>query len=168
MRKDTERHWLALYTKVNQEFKAQKQLDALNLINYLPTVIKIKQWSDRTKKVTEAILKGYIFICSDESERLLALEQNSIVRCLFENGKPAIIPDLQIENFKKLLEQNYEFSVYRGLIDGQEVEITDGPLAGIRGVIQSTSKGKHISVSIKLLNRTIVAKINEDSVLKVQ
>lgn len=85
--------WYVLYTKVHHEFKAQIQLNNLNIKNYLPANSRLKQWSDRKKKVREPLLKGYIFINATEKERLIALEQSSIVRCLFDNGKPAIIPE---------------------------------------------------------------------------
>lgn len=160
-------NWYALITKVHQEFKAQAQLDALNIINYLPAVTKLKQWSDRKKSVTEAVLKGYIFIQATEKERLIALEQSAVARCLFENGKPAVIPDWQIENLRRVLETRLEVYVYDGLIPGREIEIMSGPLMGVKGIIQSTPTEKYIAVSIRLLNRTVIAKIPPDVNIKV-
>lgn len=160
-------NWYALLTKVHQEFKAKAQLDALNIINYLPAVTRLKQWSDRKKRITEPVLKGYIFIRATEKERLIALEQPSVARCLSEKGKPAVIRDWQIENLRRVLETKFEVYVYDGLIPGREIEIISGPLKGIKGIIQSTPTEKHIAVCIKLLNRTVIAKIPPDVSIKV-
>ncbi len=160
-------NWYALLTKVHQEFKAKAQLDALNIINYLPAVTRLKQWSDRKKRITEPVLKGYIFIRATEKERLIALEQPSVARCLFEKGKPAVIRDWQIENLRRVLETKFEVYVYDGLIPGREIEIISGPLKGIKGIIQSTPTEKHIAVCIKLLNRTVIAKIPPDVSIKL-
>ena len=46
------KYWFALYTKPRSEFKAEQQLTAVGVENYLPTITRLKQWSDRKKKVT--------------------------------------------------------------------------------------------------------------------
>jgi hypothetical protein len=58
----------------------------------------VRQWSDRKKKITEPLLRGYIFIFADERERMISLEQDSVVRCIFDLGRPAKIPEWQINN----------------------------------------------------------------------
>lgn len=160
------KYWYALYTKVNQEFKAAEYLTKSGIEHYLPVVSKIKQWSDRKKLIKEPVLKNYIFIYATESQRLEALLLPQIVRCVFENGKPAVIPDWQIQNFKKAIEGNQDFIVYNGLVPGQMIEILNGPLKGIKGIIQSKSKNFTLAVSIELLNRSIIIKLPADVEIK--
>ena len=85
--------WFALYTKSRSEFKAAEQIRTNKIEYYLPTVTKYKQWSDRRKQITEPLIRGYIFIYANEKERIVSLEQNAVVRCLTERGRPAKIPD---------------------------------------------------------------------------
>lgn len=162
------KHWYALQTKPRQEFKAQLQLRDLEIENYLPIIVKKKKWSDRVKEIMELVIRGYIFIKSDERERLKALEQISISKCLFDQGRPAIIPAWQIENLKRMLQVKSEFFVYEGLVAGTKVEIVQGPFTGVIGVIQSTSEKKMFAVSIELLNRTVIAHLPKDSVGAIQ
>jgi transcription antitermination factor NusG len=161
------KHWYALYTKPRSEFKAAKQLDAVEVTFYLPTYEKISQWSDRKKKITLPLLRGYIFINSDERERILSLEQPSIVRCICENGKPAKIPDWQIDNLKKMLQTETDFYVIDGLVPGIKVRIIDGPFSGVIGVVKDAEVGKTVAVSIELLNRTITAWLPRESKFEV-
>lgn len=159
-----DKSWFALYTKPKSEFKAVEQLSAAGIDHYLPVIIKEKQWSDRKKKITEPVMRGYIFIFADEKERLLSLEQYSVVRCVFDRGRAAKIPAWQIENLKKMLTTKSEIFLHDGLMPGKKVLIKNGPFEGVIGVVQEYDDGKKtIAVSIDLLNRSIIAHISKES-----
>ena len=85
------KHWYALYTKPKQEFKAAREFSAIEIEHYLPTITRLKQWSDRRKKVTEPLFNGYIFVFGNEKDRLIALEQAAVVRSVTFNGIPAYV-----------------------------------------------------------------------------
>ena len=162
-----EKVWFALYTKSRSEFKAAEQLQSVGVQHYLPVVVKWKKWSDRKKKILEPILKGYIFILADEKERKLSLEQYSIVRCVFDNGRPAKIPEWQIDNLKKMLSKESDFLIQDGLIPGVKVKIRAGPFEGIIGVVHESDNGKTIAVSIDLLRRSVIAHLPKESIFEV-
>lgn len=159
--------WYALYTKPRSEFKAAAQFTLLNIQYYLPTITKEKQWSDRKKKVTEPLLRGYIFIFATEKERVISVEQDSIVRCIFDQGKPARIPDWQIQNLKKMLEYKYNYFIREGIVPGVRVKIKEGPFEGVNGTVQGTGNDKTIAVTIQLLNRSVLAYLPRESVIEV-
>lgn len=159
--------WLALYTKPRSEFKAEEQLIDSNITTYLPTITRLKQWSDRKKKITEPLFRGYIFIYADEQERLLSVEKPAIVRCLFDGGRPAKIPEWQIENIRKMLDSDSEVIVHDGIVPGVKVMIKDGAFKGVIGTVINEASGKSISVSIDLLNRSIIAHLPENCELEV-
>ena len=160
------RYWFALCVKSRSEFKAEEELKSVGVQTYLPSTVVIKHWSDRKKKVNEALIKGYIFIYANEKERLVSLVQHSIVKCLFDAGKPAIIPDWQIENLKKVLEYKTDIIVQDGLVVGDSVKVIEGPFEGVVGILQSSGKGRTISVSIDLIHRSITVHISSESVVK--
>jgi len=159
--------WFALYTKPRSEFKAREQLALLEVEHYLPTYTTMKQWSDRKKKITEPLIRGYIFIYASEQERLASVEQPSIVRCIFDCGHPASIPDWQIDNVRKLLTQDSELIVYNGIVPGTKVKIKNGPFEGVVGIVTDTEKGKSISISIDLLNRSVITRVPQGSELEL-
>jgi len=165
--KNNEKCWFALYTKPRSEFKAREQLALIEVEHYLPTFTSMKQWSDRKKKITEPLIRGYIFIHANEHERLTSVEQPSIVRCLFDGGHPASIPDWQIDNIKKLLTEESELIVYNGIVTGTKVKIKNGPFEGVIGIVTDNEKGKSISISIDLLNRSVITRVPQGSELEV-
>jgi transcription antitermination factor NusG len=161
--KNNEKTWFALYTKPRSEFKAGKQLAGIEVEYYLPAITRLKQWSDRKKKVTEPLIRGYIFIHANEHQRLASVEQPSIVRCVFDGGHPASIPEWQIDNIRKMLSRNSEIIVRNGIISGTKVKIKNGPFEGVVGIVTNNEMGKSISISIDLLNRSVITRVPQGS-----
>ena len=163
----SDKSWFALYTKSRCEFKAAGEIGSIGVEYYLPTITKVKQWSDRKKKISEPLLRGYIFIYTDERGRMISLEQESVVRCIFDNGRPARIPEWQINNLRLFLNGKSDFFVNEGLLLGEKVLIKDGPFEGVIGTIVGKGNEKSIAVTIDLLNRSIVALLPKDSSMEL-
>jgi len=130
-----EKNWLAFYTKPRQEFKTAELFGNLSIEYYLPTIITLRQWSDRKKKVRVPLFNGYVFARVDEKERLYAVQQESVVKVVSFSGKPSIVPEWQIESLKKMLLDTPDVFVTHGLQTGQQVKITEGPFGGVIGTI---------------------------------
>ncbi len=163
----TDKRWFALYTKPRQEFKASLQLEGKEIEYYLPTISHIRQWSDRKKKILEPLFRGYVFIHTTEKERLLALQQSSVVRIVGFNGKPSCIPDWEIENLKKLLEKSPEVFVSTKLEIGTKVKIVDGPFKDVVGIVSKRQEEKWFCVSIELLRQTVMVRLSEESIVQI-
>jgi len=164
---EQKKNWFALYVRPKHEFKAMGELAQLSIHNYLPIVTKLKQWSDRKKKVDEPLIKGYIFIYADEKERLLSLENRCIIKCVSNHGRPAKIPEWQIINLQNMLNHEGDFNVFDGLVKGTTIEIVEGPLKGVRGILEKTETENNLAVTIDLLNRSVVVHLPKESVTRV-
>jgi len=161
------KNWFALYTKSRHEFKAEEQIKAKGVETYLPTITIVKKWSDRKKKVTEPLFRGYIFIYATEIERNLAITCDAVIKTIFFDGKPAVIPAQQIESIRRLLESPERIKVFTGITKGTVVKIESGPFAGIEGVVDFVSRDESmLSVSIEILNRIISVSIPSDTPIK--
>lgn len=159
------KYWFVLYTKPRHEFKAEAQINSINVETYLPTTTVIKQWSDRKKKVTEPLFKSYIFIYADEKERLNSLEQNAVVATVCFKGKPARVPEIQIENLRQLLAGKSEVEVTDKIEINTKVRVDEGPFAGIEGVVfENENNDKMLGITIDLLNRTVAVKLPKTGV----
>lgn len=159
--------WFALYTKPRHEFKALEQIAAFDITTYLPTTTVIRQWSDRKKKITEPLFKSYVFIHADELERNKALTSDAVLKTIFFNGKPAVIPDWEIENLKQILNNADKVTVFNGIVKGTKVEIGSGPMIGLEGVVSKVSKNEQtLAVSIEMLNRSVIVTLPASTVIK--
>ena len=162
-----DKKWYALYTKPKHEFKAETQLTSCGIEYFLPTIIRVKQWSDRKKKVKEPLFSGYIFVYGNEKDRLIALEQYAVVRSIFFEGRPAIVPNWQIENLQKMLEKGEDIIVTEQLTVGSNVRIISGPFKDIEGIVyESSNQDKMLSITVDLLRRSVIVKIPKDSIIE--
>jgi len=162
-----EKHWFALYTKPRHEFKAELQLKNISIEQYLPTYLVTKQWSDRKKKINEPLFRGYLFIYASEKERLKALSQSSIVRCISFLGKPSVIPDWQIESLRKMLNEQPEILVTDKIEIGTKVKIISGPFKDVIGVVSGEQEDKWLAVCVELINRSVMVRLPKESVISV-
>jgi len=164
---NSNKHWYPLHTKPRQEFKAEQQLLLRGLEYYLPTITRLKQWSDRKKKITEPLFNGYIFIFGSEKERLAALQQNSIAHSVTFNGKPAYCHEWEIENLKKMLAEKREVSIQNTLIAGTKVKVIEGPFKDVEGFVSYTPNNeRELAVTINLLKRSVVVYLPPECVIK--
>lgn len=159
--------WFALYTKPRQEFKAALQIENISVEHYLPTITSVKKWKDRKKKITEPLFRGYIFIHANEGERQRAVSQNSIVRTIFFDGRPSVIPEWQIENLKKMLSENPEIFVSDRIELGAKVKIADGPFKDIIGIVKEEQENRWLAVSIDLIRCSVMVRLPKESVIKL-
>lgn len=162
------RHWFALYTKPNHESKAEAQISSFGIQCYLPEITRKKKWSDRVKTVSEPLIKGYIFICASEKERLEAVTCNAVVNTVSFHGVPAVIPEWQIEGLKKLLEGNHDIIISDRIPAGTLVKVVTWPLEGVTGIVEENQNNeKYISIAIEIINRTVSVRLPVDSVVRV-
>jgi len=162
----SDKKWYALYTRPRHEFKAEMQLNSVSIENYLPTFTTLKKWSDRNKKVTSPLFRGYIFIHSNEKERFLALEQKAIVRTICFNGKPSAIPDWQIESLRKMLTETFDVVITDNIETGIKVKIISGPFTDVIGVVTARQEERWLAVSVELVHRSVMVRLTKESVIK--
>ncbi|MBN1638651.1 MAG: UpxY family transcription antiterminator [Ignavibacteriales bacterium] len=163
------KNWLAFYTKSNHEKKVAEKISNKNIEVYVPTIILLRRWSDRIKKINVPLFRNYVLLKCSEKERLYAIQTEGVVRCVTFQGKPAIIPNKQIESIKKILEVEREkIEVQNGFLKGEKVIISSGPFVGVEGVIYFNEKNENkIAILVEVLNRSVVVTLPPESAIKV-
>lgn len=163
----TEKKWFVLYTKPKHELKAAIQIENIGVEYYLPTVTITKRWSDRKKKITEPIFKSYIFIYANEKERINSMAFKEIVRCVTFLGKPAVVPDWEIQNLKSFIEHSNDLVVTDLISTGTKVRIVDGLFKDVIGIVSSINGENYLSVSVDMLHRSVSVKLPKESIIKI-
>ena len=128
--------WRVLYTKSRHEKKVAAYLEEKGITTYLPTIKTLKQWSDRKKKVEEALFKSYVFVNLSEREYYEALKTPGVVKYVSFQGKAAQIADNQMELIRNTIDNDLEFDISAEYFaKGKIVNIKKGPLKGATGEI---------------------------------
>lgn len=156
------KYWYALYTKSRAEKKVQDQLIEKGIESYLPLKRELRQWSDRKKWVETPIISSYIFIRIPLADYRKVFDIPGIVAYVSHKGKAVVIPDEEMEAMRKTVENKLSFSVESSsLKKGQQVMVTSGPLAGVKGKITKINGQKKLYIEISQIGYTLVVNLDE-------
>ena len=147
--------WYALYTRSRHEKTINQQLLDRGIESYLPLRKVLRQWSDRKKWVEEPLFRCYVFIHVDEKNRLRALQTYGVVRVVSFNGKPAVVRDEEIENIRRVLREVETVEPCSMVYVGDIVEITRGPLCGLRGRLVQVRSEHRLVVTIDSIHQAL-------------
>jgi len=159
------KEWLVAYVKMHHEKKMRDDMLAKGIECFLPVQEEIHQWSDRKKKVERLVISMMIFVHVLPKDRLEALKLPYVSRYLVLHGenKPAVIRDKEMQAFMFII-NNADKAVEisnASLRPGEKVEVTKGPLAGLKGELITVNGKKKIAVRIEGLGcATVEMSIN--------
>jgi len=163
-----EQRWYALYTKSRTEKKVEVELAAKDLEVYLPLEKKLKQWSDRKKWVKEPLIRSYIFVRVSRVDLEKAYFTPGVVKVVHFEGKPAPIPDKQIQAIKDILESGESYEVTSDQFDlGQMVKVTSGNLQGLKGELIKHVNRYKVLIRIDAIQQNLLININPSLLEKV-
>lgn len=133
--------WYAVYTKPRWEKKVADALVRKQIETYCPLNRVTHQWSDRKKIVEEPLFKSYVFVRIPEDKKTLVRETSGIVNFVYWLGKPASIPDHEIDLIKRFLREYQDVEVERFPIHEDDlIRITAGPLMHQHGRVVEAGK----------------------------
>jgi len=154
-----ESSWYALRVRTKCEKVVVGGLKQRDIINFLPLYQTKTQWSDRVKTNSVPLFPGYVFA------KLTGQELHLVPRvpdCMYVVGRgtvPEPLEESEIDAVKRLVAGGTGVGPWPFCTAGQTVEVTHGPLAGLRGVyVRSASKDRLI-ISLPILQRSVATVI---------
>lgn len=127
----------------------------------------LRQWSDRKKWIETPLFSCYVFVKADAKERLLALTPEGVVRMLGHRGQPSIIPEFEITAVKNMLAHDFDPEPIPHVEPGDLLEITSGPLAGLRGVLQSVQGRQRFVIAFEGIGQSVAINVDLGRVRKI-
>ena len=141
--------WFVFYTYPKAEKSVLEHFSHLGFTVYLPLVEHIRQWHDRKKKLKVPLFPNYIFVLVERCNIYKVLSHPRVVRVVSFNGIPAKLDDGDIEKIKKIVSNCSDLNVDSRLEKGSRVEILEGPLKGLIGILKTDfNNNKHICINI--------------------
>ena len=105
--------WYAIWTRSRHEQVVRDQVERKNFDAFLPTITRWSRWKDRKKKVDWPLFPGYCFAKFDPIEALAILKCTGVVNIVSFEGKPALIPEHEIEGIRTLISSELQFDPAR-------------------------------------------------------
>ena len=156
----TTNQWYPVYTHARAEKKAQEALINKGILTYLPLHRQLKQWSDRKKWVEEPFIKSYVFVNIAEHEQADVLMTKGISRFLYFSGKPAAMPNRQINELKLLMASSLELEITEeNLQPGEKIMLKAGPLKGMIGEVVSYRSQKQLVLRLESIGCSVIVHV---------
>lgn len=161
--------WFAIYVKSRSEKKVLKLLEDIGIESFLPLITRVKQWSDRKKKVEEPLFRSYLFVNISLSDYYTVLNVNGVVKFITFEKKPVPVPENQIIAIKEYLNDTELHSInYEDFKEGELVRIKSGQMKDLVGRFIKIN-GKHrVIIDIEAVGQSIPINIARSNVEAVK
>lgn len=159
--------WSALHTRYQHERKVEALLTAKGFETFLPTYESVRRWKDRTKKISEALFPGYLFVADVSERRLQVMTTPGVCAIVCVAGTPATIPGHEIDAIRKCVSDPAKVAPHPCLRGGDSVEVQSGPLAGVAGILVRMKDSCRLVVSVEILGRAAAVEIDASCVRKI-
>ncbi|NQU67715.1 MAG: UpxY family transcription antiterminator [Candidatus Marinimicrobia bacterium] len=160
--------WYAIYVKSRHELKVSESLTQKEIINLVPQIKVVRQWSDRRKTVKIPLFRGYVFVNIDFSKEKFAVLQNyGVVKFIGIKGIPSIIPDHEIRWLDILIENSDTVQYESSLRIGEKVAVIAGPFKGIQGQIIDIRNTTRLLISFESISQMVSIEISPDYLKKI-
>jgi len=158
--------WFALQTHSRHEKIVREELTKRKIEQFLPTVKRLSQWKDRKKLIEFPLFPGYCFARFSLHSKLSVLQSPGVVR-IVGALRPEPIPDSEIESLRIVLDNRHGYGLHPYLKEGSLVEVTGGPLRGVKGIFVRHSRPYRLVLRISLIQRAIAVEVDLSSVVPV-
>jgi transcription antitermination factor NusG len=157
------RSWKVVYTRSNFEKKAHQLLSQSGLHSFCPVITIKRKWADRYKLIEKPLFPSYLFVYVNAAEEYQVLATTGILSYINFCGKPAIMPDEDINRINGILSSYTEIETInsRKLSVGDKVLINQGFKAGSQAEVLEVEE-KTVLLILNQLDCALVAKIRVD------
>jgi len=161
-------HWYAVYTKPRQETLAEKNLERQRYEVYFPRLKRTRRYRRRWTEVIEPLFPRYLFAYLREGQDNFAPIRSTygVVDIVRFGGVPRPVPEGLIEAL-----QAHEDQTQKVHLDswkwrpGMQVEILEGPFAGLKGIFAAERAEDRVVILLQLLGRTNRVTFPRDNVV---
>jgi transcription termination/antitermination protein NusG len=159
-----EEQWLALWTHSHCEQIVHDQLIAKQFNSFLPLSAVWSRRDGVRRLIQKPMFPGYLFVrhAIDKGSYIEIMKTNGLARILGERwDRPAVVPDMEIEAVRQVLHAGLPVLPHSYLREGHRVRITQGPLAGVEGIlVHNNPLTGLLVVSIELLQRSLAVEVD--------
>lgn len=147
--------WFAVQVVPRSEAKVAICLERKGYQSFLPTHEVRRKWSDRFKTLHLPLFPGYVFCRSERQAAGLILATPHVVRIVGCGGKPSSIEDHDIDALRRIESSGAASEPCSYLRIGDPVQIKEGPLSGIRGILVQIKNQRRLVISVDAIMKSV-------------
>ncbi len=155
-----EPRWYVAHTSANHEKRVTQQLLERSVENFLPLYDSVRRWKDRRMKLQLPLFPGYVFVRLPLRDRLKVLQVPGVARLISFNGRPAALPDHEVEALRAGLATQLRAEPHPYLTVGRHVRVKRGPLEGVEGILIRKKSILRLVLSVDLIMRSASVEVD--------
>ena len=109
--------------------------------------------SGRVRTAFVPLFPGYVFVCGDDDQRLMAFKSQCVVRTIEAPDRAELVFDLR--QVQRLIASDALLAPEARLSSGRKVRIRSGPLAGIEGEVVKRRRKETFVVAVHFLQQGV-------------
>jgi transcription antitermination factor NusG len=113
------------------------------------------------------LFPGYVFVRIALQDRRQVLEVPGVVRLVGFGPVPCPLPETDITKMREALSVGLLAEPYPYLTVGTRVEIRNGPLQGMAGILLRRGNNYRVVISVDLIMRSMVVELDASDVVPV-
>lgn len=160
-------NWYALFTRYQHEKTVALGLSNKNHDVYLPVYRAVHRWQDRDKQLLLPLFPCYVFLRGWLDRQLQILTTPGVIHIVGWGGRPASIPDSQLDAVRQMLASGSRVESHPYLQCGDRVQVKSGPLTGLQGILDRKKGVTRLVVSLELLGRSAAVEIDALNVERI-
>ena len=153
-------HWFALWTRSRHEQTVREQLQHKSIDAFLPTIARWSRWKDRKKKIDWPLFPGYCFARFDPEDALQVLKCSGVVSIVSFDGKPAPIPEVELDSIRTLVTSELQYDPCPLLHEGMLVEVKHGALKGVIGRLVRKGAHARLILAVDLIGQGVSVEVD--------
>ena len=157
--------WYAVYTWPRHEKKVAQHFEERGISHFLPLQISVHRWNKKNATVSLPLFPGYVFVQISRRNRHRPLTVPGVVHFVGAANAPAEIPAEEMEFLRNAARMKRKMEPHPYLAPGNRVRIASGPMSGVTGVIQRTSTGCRIVISVDMIMRSVAVEVDAASLM---
>jgi transcription antitermination factor NusG len=160
--------WYAGYTASRHEKRVAEHFAQRGVEHFLPLYETIHRWNNGRHRVQLPLFPGYIFVRIALRDRLRVIEVPGFVRLVGFNSLPHPLPEADINKMKEALNKGVLAEPYPYLTVGTRVEIRNGPMQGMTGILLRRQNKCRVVISIDLIMRSMAVEVEASDLVPVR
>jgi transcription termination/antitermination protein NusG len=151
--------WLAVHVRTGREISIACSLTLRGYEQFVPCYPRLRRWSDRTTTIRSPFFPGYVFLRFDSGNRCAIVTIPGVIGFVGTGKDPVPIEDSEIEALRMIADRALAFGPCQFLRIGETVQIQEGPLSGLRGIVLRFKGKTRLVVSVALLKQSVYVEI---------
>ena len=160
--------WWALYTRHQHEKAVAEVLAAKGFEVFLPLYSSMRRWKDRKKVLSLPLFPCYVFVKGGINRRLQVVTTPGVHMILYHGEHVAIIPEVEIQAIRKIIEGDFPVEPHPFLKCGERVRVMRGSLEGVEGVLVRKKNQFRLVLSVEMLAQSVSVEIDASEVEPVE